>query len=134
MNELLHRATTLGTRVVRTTQLGDRRGAYDHTRHIIYLARDLTPVETRCTLAHELGHAHHGHEHDDRLQSATERQARAYAARLLISPTLYEAAEHVTPDIHWIAEQLDVLPETITDYQTLCLQRLGRKTYPIGAA
>lgn len=50
----------------------------------------------RLTLAHELGHCHHGHdwtrEHD---QERDEREADRFAARLLISREAYADAERL---------------------------------------
>jgi len=48
----------------------------------------------RVTLAHELGHWHHGHDWTrDHDEARDERQADQYAARLLISADAYADAE-----------------------------------------
>lgn len=64
----------------------------------------------RETLAHECGHAFHGHnwnrEHD---QEHDERQADQYAARILIPPSIYAAAERLCgADVRAIAQELHV--------------------------
>lgn len=69
----------------------------------------------REVLAHELGHVYHGHDwrhpHDE---ARDERQADAYAARLLISPLEYAAAERVYgPHLGALAEALHVSVEIV---------------------
>lgn len=66
------------------------RGASDGRR--IWMRSDLTQVERRCTLAHELEHVRAGHR--DCQPEAVERQIRNRAARFLL------------PDPHVIAEAL----------------------------
>lgn len=94
----------------------------------ITLRFDLTPVEQRSVFAHEIGHAHYGH---DCSTPRNEREADAWAANLLVDPAAYAALEREGHDAHAIAEHLDVTIEVVHDFQRYCLQRLGRMTYGI---
>ncbi|MDK8450956.1 ImmA/IrrE family metallo-endopeptidase [Corynebacterium mastitidis] len=83
------------------------KGMWMPTRRAISIRYGLSDEQTRCTLAHELGHAYYGHPagHD----AQYERDAWRYAARLLISPEDYAAAERVYgPEPRIIAAQLGV--------------------------
>lgn len=80
----------------------------------------------REVLAHELGHVHYGHDwrrpHDKRRD---ERQADAYAARLLISPVEYALAERTYgPHVGALAQALQVSTVIIRAWQ---------ETYPARA-
>lgn len=66
------------------------RGATDGQR--IWMRADLSQVERRCTLAHELEHVRAGHR--DCQPEVVERQVRARAARFLL------------PDVHVVADAL----------------------------
>lgn len=61
-------------------------GGWFPEHDLILLAPGLHPVEQRCTLAHELGHATHGHHAGTSgwLHARQERQADQFAATLLI--------------------------------------------------
>lgn len=83
----LHRlAETLGVTLHRHT--GGQKGWYDHQLRIISTRRGMSITQYRSTLAHELGHAHHGDVacRDPVLHVRLERRADLYAARLLITP------------------------------------------------
>lgn len=60
-------------------------------RHSITVRLDMSDTQTLCSLAHELGHAHYndppGH------VGPHEIRAERFAAKLLISPVAYAAAE-----------------------------------------
>lgn len=89
---------------------------------LILLAPDLHPVEQRCTLAHELGHATHGHHAGTSgwLHARQERQADQFAATLLVSPLEYELAERLyghSPSL--LARELDVTTNIVTTWQRL---------------
>ncbi|MFW7414713.1 ImmA/IrrE family metallo-endopeptidase [Demequina sp. SO4-18] len=87
-----------------------------------YLGSDLVVVNfrrslraQRVTLAHEIGHWHHDHDwsvsHD---KARDEREANAYAARLLIRRDDYRMAEAMAgPSVAGIAEILNVTPELV---------------------
>lgn len=91
-----------------------RWGEYDHRRRTIRLRAGLGPLQWRSTLAHELGHAHHGHwwtslKHED--------QADTYAAWLLISPQAWRSAISAHPDSpQSVAAELGVLPRLVEVY------------------
>jgi hypothetical protein len=80
----------------------------------------------RSTLAHECGHAFYGH---NCTSPAGERQARKYAATLLIDPEEYARLERINPDQHWLAEEFSVTPRIIFDYEAFCLTRVRGVTY-----
>jgi Zn-dependent peptidase ImmA (M78 family) len=75
--------------------VGGEKGWYEHRHRGISLRADLGPTRYKCTLAHELAHALAGDEPtgiawaDERM----ERAADITAARWLISPDAYAAAE-----------------------------------------
>lgn len=63
---------------------------------IVVLNPRRTMLTQRVTLAHEMGHWHHGHDWTiDHDRERDEREADTYAARLLISPAEYALAEHL---------------------------------------
>lgn len=78
-------------------------------------------------MGHELGPVHYGHECGGGRDTPTERQARAYAAYLLVHPIDYAAAESVSADAFRIAEDLGATVEVIHDYRVTCIQRLVRR-------
>ncbi|QHF24128.1 ImmA/IrrE family metallo-endopeptidase [Rathayibacter sp. VKM Ac-2804] len=67
----------------------DLLGFYSHERRTAYINLSLTPDEIRETLAHELGHAYHGHTCTEGNEDAADRRA----ALLLVDPDLYAKAE-----------------------------------------
>lgn len=82
----------------------------------IILRHDMDWVTRRCTLAHELGHAHHRHALTgiDHMDNRMERQADAFAALMLIGARAYAAAEReIGPTIGALAHALDVTPHLI---------------------
>ncbi|MBP2319614.1 ImmA/IrrE family metallo-endopeptidase [Nesterenkonia lacusekhoensis] len=108
-------AHRMGVRVEHRTSLRRGRwGEYDHRHREIRLLTGLGPVQYRSTLAHELGHAHHGHwwtslRHED--------QADTYAAWLLISPAEWTLATAIYPDCpQSVAAELGVLPRLVEIY------------------
>lgn len=94
MDNLIAHAATLGLGI-KWRDLGRRAGEL-HSTGVIVLNPHKSELTQRMTLAHELGHAWHGHDwtrHHDRERD--ERQADLYAARLLICPVEYAAAERI---------------------------------------
>lgn len=73
-----------------------RANGYLHSSGLVHLNYRRCLTTQRVTLAHEMGHWHHGHDwtmaHD---RARDERQADIYAAHLLISPVEYEIAERL---------------------------------------
>lgn len=94
--DLMNRATAGGVRVT-WTDLRGRSGRYDDDQREILLDLCLTEYQTRSVMAHELSHAAWRDqptecpvEHERR-----ERRADAEAARTLIEPAEYAAAERI---------------------------------------
>ncbi len=91
-------------------------GAYDDARRRILLAHGLTPVEERCVLAHEIGHAMRMHVGSS---DADERAAEGFAARLLIDPAALRAASAWARDDVELADALDVTVDIVRAYRAL---------------
>lgn len=126
MRALLAKAAEYGVRVHLCELPRGTRGLYDHVDRRIYLSLRLTHHEFRSTLAHEIGHTHYGHNCST---PTFERQARAYAAQLLIDPAEYARLETINDDSHWLADEFSVTPEIITDYRQFHLTRVAGATY-----
>lgn len=105
--ELVLRAEAMGVRVEWGRDLPVP-AEYDHARRVIRMADGRGDCVTRCSLAHELGHAALMHEPGgDYL--AQERSANIYAAKLLISEDAYRRAESIVGhDPRALAKELDV--------------------------
>ncbi|MCS5479775.1 ImmA/IrrE family metallo-endopeptidase [Corynebacterium sp. YIM 101645] len=111
-------AATLGVTIMDTPRLRpDVNAVYLHHRRIILLRYDLDPYTRRCALAHELGHAYHGDQipGDPRI----ERRADEFAARILITPEDYAAAEALHHSVGAIAHELEVTPHLVEVWQDL---------------
>lgn len=126
MRFLVGMAASLGVRLHGAYLPEGDLGYYSPDEDRIYFDLALTPFERRCTIAHELGHAYYGHRTDS---DQNERLADTYAAELLIDPVAYAAAEHISTDVEFLADELCVIPELIEHYRAHCLQRLGGRTY-----
>ena len=101
---------------------GGPKGYYDHDRRLISLRADLRDRARRATLAHELGHAAAGDQRTgvDWLDQRAERRADEYAARLLISPEAYRAAEAERgPHLGAIARELGVTVHLVTVWRDM---------------
>lgn len=109
MEDLLELADAMGLRVLRR-DLGRRNGEV-HSSGLIIINPHRNYGAQRETLAHEIGHAAHGHDwtadrHD---RAVDERAADTYAARLLISPAEYALAERICgPHDRALARELNV--------------------------
>lgn len=90
-----------------------RWGEYRHGRKVIRLLSCLAPVQYRSTLAHELGHAAHGHR---RTTSRTELEADVWAARHLIEPQQWWHVVGAYDDVLTVASELGVVPELVRVY------------------
>lgn len=126
MRELLAHAARLGVHVHTAHLPAPYRGFYDHENARVVFDYGLTPIERRTVLAHELGHAYHGH-----TGHGTQRHEDAadlYAARLLIPPDEYARLERVTTDVQVIADELLVEPHVVRTFQRH-LTRLDGVTY-----
>lgn len=117
---LLRLAEERGIRVVEAP--GASRGGYDPERRTIRLSPGMSRRTTRSVLAHELGHAELGHAPTAHptLSRRQERQADAWAARLLITPQDYALAESARgAHVPSLAFDLDVTVEIVTAYRRL---------------
>lgn len=75
-------AHTMGITVIETSKLGSTLNACFHPpTQTIFIKIGLDPVTRRCAIAHELGHAHYGH---DCSTPGAERQDDEWAARQLL--------------------------------------------------
>lgn len=75
-------AHTMGITVIETSKLGSTLNACFHPpTQTIFIKIGLDPVTRRCAIAHELGHAHYGH---DCSTPGAERQADEWAAQQLL--------------------------------------------------
>lgn len=96
---------------------------------VISLRRDLGPVNRRCTLAHELGHVALDHD-----PAATgwwkirqEKAADQWAARALITPAEYAAAERDHgPHTGGLAAALGVTVHLVEVFRTLPIKKPSR--------
>ncbi|SJM69333.1 No significant database matches [Gulosibacter sp. 10] len=102
-------AAAQGIRVVYQSQ--PERGRWYPRPRIIALSYNLPPTLERCVLAHELGHAHHGHGCDT---DAAEREANQWAAGHLLTAEQVAAAARAYPDHpgRW-AVDLSVTPKLL---------------------
>jgi len=103
-------------------------GYYSPTHRAIVIRIGMTRAQTRWVLAHEAGHAHYDH-HCRGFNSRHERQANAYAARLLIDPEEYARLERINPDQFWLAEEFGVSVDCIRAYEEHCLTQMRGVTY-----
>jgi hypothetical protein len=108
---LIDRAHAHGIRIW-WRDLPGARAHYSDRHRSIWLSPSLTPRETRCLLAHELGHAAHG---DTGPQPPhVEERAWRTASRILVVPGEYAASERLRgPDIAAIADDLDLTVEVV---------------------
>ncbi len=106
MRELLSLARLLDVTVQTAHLPRPYRGFYDHERRRIVYDFTLAPIERACVLAHELGHAYHGHHgpHDP----AAELEADVFASEVLIDPERLAALEEMELCDTDIAEELGV--------------------------
>lgn len=101
-----------------TWHKGGPKGAWLPHRHIVSLRLGMDDTETLCTLAHELGHAHYGDPpgHD----GWREKRADRFAARILITPDEYAAAERLHgPCSGAIAHELGVTAHLIQAWRSV---------------
>lgn len=97
---------------------GGPKAAWLPHRNAITLRVGMDDVTTLCSLAHELGHAHYGDPPGH--HGAHEIRADRFAARLLVSPTEYAAAETIFgPQPSLIAHELGVTVKVLKTWQTL---------------
>jgi Zn-dependent peptidase ImmA (M78 family) len=126
VRDLLAKAAEYGLRVHGAHLSDGKIGAYAPELGRVYFDLSLTVPERRSVIAHELGHHHYGHDCDS---PANERQADAYAARLLINPAWYAELEAIDSDAAWIAEEMNVAPWVVEAFRRHCVQKLEHVTY-----
>lgn len=118
--QLIRLATEDGIDVV--WHHGGHKGLWSPTSRRISLRDDLDPVQERCTLAHELGHARYGHPGGHDMHHET--QADEYAANLLVSPAEYALAEQVYgPSPPRLAAELSITVHILTTWQCIWMRR-----------
>ncbi|WP_147107228.1 ImmA/IrrE family metallo-endopeptidase [Nesterenkonia populi] len=114
MSHLEKIAADLGVVIVDVDHLpGGRWGEYRHHRRVIRVLACLAPLQYRCTLAHEIGHAYYGHR---RTTERAELEADAWAARQLIRPDCWRNATAAYEDLLSVAAELQVLPRIAAVY------------------
>ena len=114
MSHLEGIAADLGVAVIEVEQLPQGRwGEYRHRGRVIRLLGRLAPIQRRCTLAHELGHAIYGHR---RSTARAELEADAWAARQLIDPAEWRQAAAAYDDLLTVAAELQVMPRIAAVY------------------
>jgi len=132
MDDLLRLLEENGLRLVERS--GRTHGGYEPRTATIRVAPGLSLRATCSVLAHEIAHAVLGHTPtaDATARARQERRADEWAARLLITPAAYAAAEQLR-GAHpaSLAFELDVTIEIVIAYQRL-LRRVGESTY-VGA-
>jgi Zn-dependent peptidase ImmA (M78 family) len=126
VRELLAKAAEYGLEVHGSHLPHPKVGSYIPELQRVYFDLSLTMPWRRSVIAHEIGHAHHGHLCDS---TVNEKQADAFAAHLLVEPEWYAELEQISHDANWIGEEMNVAPYVIEDYRRYCLQRLGSATY-----
>ncbi|MCS0500607.1 ImmA/IrrE family metallo-endopeptidase [Protaetiibacter mangrovi] len=125
MRDLLRLAADAGLTVHACRLPDGMLGCYEPDRARIWFDIRLTPAERRSVIAHELGHHHYGHRGST---PAAERRADRYAAVLLVDPEEYARIERVHPDVHTIADELQVTVKIVEAFRDQCLERRGDAT------
>lgn len=93
-------------------------GFYYEPKHLIVIDETMLDFQKRCTLCHELVHAHNHDQGCSPYGSKAERRARLYTALRLINPHEYAIAERMYgADSYLIACELDVTVQVIEDYK-----------------
>lgn len=132
LRDLIHHAGTLGVGVhfAPIEDAPDLLGYFLPRHRIIVVRIGMTQPQSRFVLAHECGHAYYNHQcRGVHVRDRAERQANAYAAKLLIDPVEYARLEAINPDQHWLADEFSVSVEAIFAYEEHCLTRLRGVTY-----
>ncbi len=132
MRDLIHHAAQMGV-PVHFADIEDEPqllGYYSPLYKVIVVRLGMTYAQSRWVLGHEAGHAYYDHAcSGPHVRDRAERQANAYAARLLIDPAEYARLERINPDQYWLAEEFTVSVDAIRAYKEHCLTRVGGTTY-----
>lgn len=129
-DELLAAASEMGLHV-KFANLGRRTGEVRRSGLVLINERK-SAIVRKVALAHEMGHWHHKHDwsaaHD---VERDERQADAYAARLLIHADRYALAEQLYDGhVGAIARELEVTTPIVQALRDVVLRRVAPVTYP----
>lgn len=93
----------------------------------VLIDNNLTDIEKKCTLAEELGHHFTSCGNILNLKypnaSKQERKAREWACVYLIDLENFMKACNMYDNVYQIAEELEVTPETVTDYMTYIFKK-----------
>lgn len=122
LDDLYRVADTMGVTITDGPATMPVRGYYHHHTHTIVLHPHLAGRALVSTLAHELGHAHHGHTptDDEWLHARHEHQADAWAARALIDEEAYRRAEAAYDGATGpIAYELGVTPRIVEVFRRM---------------
>lgn len=132
LRDLIHHAATLGADV-HFAPIDDEPellGYFSPKHNRIIVRLGMTLPQSRWVLGHECGHAYYGHACSGmHVRDAAERQANAYAARLLVDPEEYARLEAINSDPHWLADEFSLHVDGIFAYEEHCLTRMVGVTY-----
>ncbi len=120
MQQLFRLADDLDLLVVE--RAGPTYGGFDPETGTIRLNPGMSARTTRSVLAHEIAHARLGHQPTKRPldRERQEQRANEWAARLLITPQAYAAAEALRgPHLASLAFELGVTIELVSAFQRL---------------
>ncbi|WP_449278036.1 ImmA/IrrE family metallo-endopeptidase [Leucobacter sp. GX24907] len=117
--KLLNEARRRGVAVIYGTLPAPYRSLYRSAKNLIIIGRGLTEAQEVEALAHELGHAHYGH---DCTTDRSEAQAWRWAARFVINHAAYARAEYLHHHPAAIAHALGITPKLVLAWQ----QHYGR--------
>lgn len=120
-DDLLTYAQAHGLRVIERPLPGTLCGLYDDATRTIYLHDRLNGRQRRCTLLHELIHAHyHDGPRTGPYGAREERRTRRLTASTLICMEAYRQAEALYEgDVYRMACELEVTVQVLRDYQSL---------------
>lgn len=98
-------------------------GIYNNLENTVLIDPRLTYAQKRCTLVHELVHWSHGDQGFClNFAKDPERRTRLESAGILIDTPEYALLElEYGPDVWRIAEELELTPAIVRDYQNLVL-------------
>lgn len=124
-DDLLTYAQAHGLHIIECPLPGTLCGLYDDAMCTIYLHDRLNARQKRCTLLHELIHAHyHDGPRTGPYGAREERRTRRLTASKLISMPEYRLAEQIYDgDVYRMACELDVTVQVLRDYQAMLAER-----------
>jgi Zn-dependent peptidase ImmA (M78 family) len=116
--------------LIASRSIGRHHGRYLHHKNLILLSNRITGPQTISILAHELGHWHHGDADLEGIHTPeVEARAWRWAARLLVAPDRYAAAEHaVGPHLGAIARELGLTRQLLEHWSPHAAPLAARRT------